>query len=57
MIFIMIGAVLGIYLLSAAAFYAYMNLAAQPEPEFESMIPVKLEVVDGGFREETRRAA
>lgn len=59
MIFVMIALVVGGYLVAAAGFYAFMNLSAQPEPEYEAMFstgPVQFRVVDGGLREHEEQA-
>lgn len=63
MIAIMIGLVLGAYMVVAGSFYAYMNLAAQPEPEGEwGSMPSTFQIVEGGLVDsvdatETRKAA
>lgn len=63
MIAIMIGLVLGAYMVIAGGFYAYMNLAAQPEPEGEwGSMPSTFQIVEGGLVEtsettEIRKAA
>jgi len=54
MILMLIGTLIGLYVLTAAGFYAYMNVAAQPDPELEwataSASPV-LQVIEGGIQE------
>ncbi|MBL8047879.1 MAG: hypothetical protein JNJ45_04275 [Chthonomonas sp.] len=50
-----VGLVIGGYLLAAGGFYAFMNLSAQPEPEYEALFstgPVQFRVVDGGLGSE-----
>jgi hypothetical protein len=61
MILMLIGTLIGLYVLTAAGFYAYMNVAAQPDPELEwasaTSTPI-LQVVEGGLQEpEIRKAA
>lgn len=57
---LMIGLIVGAYLLGAAGFYAYMQVWAQPEPEAEFVPQLHFQVVKGGLAEEpseTRLAA